>query len=200
MILISVTYTLAPMPAQPLSPEQHADARRLKAIFEQWKTARKRDGLPSGQLALGMLLDINQSAVSQYLNGGIPLNAPAAAKFAKILGCQIDDFSSTLANEAKVIGEAVGSTGGDDSPGPADLTSLKKREMQLVLMYRELPEDSKDELLQHANRLHGIAQSQKSATNPYPHAPIPSPSPTPPPAKPATQKRTARKTKEPQSQ
>ncbi|WP_133856395.1 helix-turn-helix transcriptional regulator [Comamonas sp. JUb58] len=188
------------MPALPLSPEQHADARRLKAIFEQWKAARKKDGLPSGQLALGVLLDINQSAVSQYLNGGIPLNAPAAAKFAKIFGCQIDDFSLTLASEAKVIGEAVATAGGDDSAGPADLTSLSKLEMQLVLMYRDLPNESKDDLLQLANRLHGVARPQKSAANPFPHAPIPSASPAPPPAKSAARKRAPRKTKEPQSQ
>ena len=109
------------MPALPLTPEQLADAARLKGLFEQWKVRRKDEGQPSSQMVLGHLLEMNQSAISQYLNGGIPLNTAVAAKFAKVFGCQIDDFSPVLAKEAMGIGEAVtslmGEGAGQRSPG-----------------------------------------------------------------------------------
>lgn len=41
----------------------------------------------------------NQSAVSQYFNGRIPLNHTAAIGFAKLLHCSVSDFSPTIANE-----------------------------------------------------------------------------------------------------
>ncbi|HDL7736081.1 TPA: helix-turn-helix transcriptional regulator [Yersinia enterocolitica] len=80
------------MPAKPLTPEQKADAERLMAIF------KKQKGLTQAVLAdeLGFS---NQSAVSQYLNGKIPLNVEASIKFADKLGCQISDFSPFMQSE-----------------------------------------------------------------------------------------------------
>lgn len=81
------------MPAQPLTEEQLADAARLKAIYE----AKKRD-LGFTQESLAAQLGWNtQSAVSQYLNGRIPLNTDAAVKFSKALHCVVSDFSPRLA-------------------------------------------------------------------------------------------------------
>src|SRR5437764_356058 len=88
------------MPAQPLTPEQLADAARLKHLFSTWQKGRREAKLPSSQEALSDLLGFNQSAVSQYLNGRIPLNVDAATKFASLLNCSIADFSPDLAAQA----------------------------------------------------------------------------------------------------
>lgn len=84
------------MPAKPLTPEQKADAQRLMAIF------KKQKGLTQAVLAdeLGFS---NQSAVSQYLNGKIPLNVEASIKFADRLGCQVSDFSPFMQSEINRI-------------------------------------------------------------------------------------------------
>lgn len=83
------------MPALPLSPEQLADAARLKAIY----TAKKRElGLTQESLASACGWE-SQGTVSQYFNGKIPLNVEAAVKFAKELYCSVADFSPRLAAE-----------------------------------------------------------------------------------------------------
>lgn len=84
------------MPAKPLTPEQKADADRLKAIFS------KQRELTQAALAdeLGFS---NQSAVSQYLNGKIPLNVDAAIKFAEKLCCSVSDFSPSIQKEIDKI-------------------------------------------------------------------------------------------------
>ncbi|EJO2709888.1 helix-turn-helix transcriptional regulator [Salmonella enterica] len=84
------------MPAKPLTPEQKADADRLKAIVS------KQHGLTQATLAdeLGFS---NQSAVSQYLNGKIPLNIDAAIKFAERLCCSVSDFSPSIQEEINRI-------------------------------------------------------------------------------------------------
>ncbi len=62
------------MPAKPLTPSQQDDARRLKAIFEFEKTVRP--GLSQAVIAdeCGWK---TQAAVSQYMNGKIPLTIEA---------------------------------------------------------------------------------------------------------------------------
>jgi phage repressor protein C with HTH and peptisase S24 domain len=87
------------MPALPLTKEQLDDAARLKQRFLAWQKGRKDAGLPSSQEALSELLGFNQSAVSQYLNGRIPLNIEAAIKFASLIECQVADFSPSLASQ-----------------------------------------------------------------------------------------------------
>jgi SOS-response transcriptional repressor LexA len=88
------------MPANPLTPEQLADAERLKVLFGHWKQRRKDDGLPASQEAASEMLGFNQSAMSQYLNGRIPLNVEAATKFATLIGTPISEFSPSLASQA----------------------------------------------------------------------------------------------------
>lgn len=95
------------MPALPLTPEQRADAARLKHLFAAWQKGRREAGQPSSQEALSDLLGFNQSALSQYLNGRIPLNVAAASKFASLIECSVADFSPTLASE---IGKYVTAT------------------------------------------------------------------------------------------
>ena len=83
------------MPAKPLSYEQLQDASRLKNIYLARKEAL---GLTQAVLAdhLGFA---NQSGVSQYLNGKIPLNAEVAVLFAEQLQCKVSDFSAQLQNQ-----------------------------------------------------------------------------------------------------
>ncbi|MDM5178491.1 S24 family peptidase [Massilia sp. DJPM01] len=81
------------------SPSNHtrSDAARLKELFVDWQNRRRDAGEPYSQEYAADLLPFNQSALSQYLNGKIPLNIEAATQFAKMLGCTISDFSPTLA-------------------------------------------------------------------------------------------------------
>lgn len=106
------------MPAQPLTTEQLEDAARLKQLFLAWQSRRKEAGLPSSQEAVSELLGFNQSSMSQYLNGKIPLNVGAATKFAAVLECSIGDFSPALASHAVAIAAvaAPGATGTDSTP------------------------------------------------------------------------------------
>lgn len=87
------------MPALPLSKDQLDDAARLKALFASWQKKRRDSGLPSSQEAVSELLGFNQSAMSQYLNGKIPLNVNAAKKFADLIDSPIANFSQALADE-----------------------------------------------------------------------------------------------------
>lgn len=170
------------MPALPLTPEQKADAARLKQLFLGWKSAQREKGEPSSQDHFSDQVGFGQSAVSQYLNGRIPLNPAAAAKFSKALGCQISDFSESIAAAASEIGEAV-MAGAQDSPRPSgmDITDLSKLEMQLVLMFRELSDSAKDEVIALTNQLHNTIKPSRSAANPYPGLPRPAHKPAPAP-------------------
>lgn len=84
------------MPALPLTQEQLDDAARLKLRFAEWQKRQKEAGRPASQEAAGEMLGFNQSALSQYLNGRIPLNVDAATRFASVLGCPVADFSPRL--------------------------------------------------------------------------------------------------------
>lgn len=154
------------MPAQPLTPEQKSEALKLKHLFKEWQAKRKENGESHSQEVASELLGFGQSALSQYLNGKIPLNSLAAANFSKMLSCRIEDFSPSIAKQATQIALAI-------SPNPwapkkaLELTDLDKLELQLILMYREMAQDAKDELLQHANALHNKALPSPSNANPY---------------------------------
>jgi len=80
------------MPAKPLTEEQKEDSAKLMVIF------KSKSGLTQAQLAddLGFA---NQSAVSQYLNGKIPLNVEVSVKFAKRFDCDVSRFSPSLQRE-----------------------------------------------------------------------------------------------------
>jgi transcriptional regulator with XRE-family HTH domain len=90
------------MPAKELSPEQKADAARLKMAFKSWQTARKTLGLPFAQDEIAEeMFGFGQSALSQYLNGLIPLNATALLKFCKALRVSPDLISPSIAENAR---------------------------------------------------------------------------------------------------
>lgn len=65
------------------------DAARLRALFDAQSLTQEAFGERYG---IG-----SQSLVWQYLNGYIPLNLHAAARFAVGLKCEVADFSPRLA-------------------------------------------------------------------------------------------------------
>lgn len=84
------------MPAQKLTPEQLRDAARLKERFTAWQQERRQAGLPSSQEAISEMLGFNQSALSQYLNGRIPLNLNSLLKFCNLIGAKPEEISPSL--------------------------------------------------------------------------------------------------------
>lgn len=95
------------MPAQPLTPEQKADAERLHARFKAWQQDQKDRKLPSSQAEAASRLEFGQSALSQYLQGRIPLNVKTLAKFCTLLGCEPEEISPSLAAEMKAISKPL---------------------------------------------------------------------------------------------
>lgn len=95
------------MPAQPLTPEQLEDAARLKKLFLSWQQQQKDAGTPASQEVAAERLGFNQSALSQYLNGRIPLNVDAARKFSEVLGQSVAEFSPRLHDQLKEYASSV---------------------------------------------------------------------------------------------
>ena len=88
------------MAANPLTEEQLQEAARLKRLFMEWQDApTKNRGKRRPQSDALEDLGFNQSALSQYLSGKIPLNLPAALKFASLLSCSLQDFSPLMADK-----------------------------------------------------------------------------------------------------
>lgn len=137
------------MPAQPLSPEQKEDARRLFRLYEKWKSDQRRAGARASQEIVAAALGFaSQSAVSQYMKGGIPLNQEAVAKFARFFGVPPLEISPTIANQMAAIAEVVvGDTTGVADHAPILLVDAKasagrgdiicSQDARKVLMFRK---------------------------------------------------------------
>lgn len=137
------------------------------------------------QTIFGEQYDVgSQSAVGQFLRGDTPLSLKAAAGFAAGLGCKISDFSPRLAKLALTYAELSGGTAPQ-----LNITDLNRMEAQLVLMYRAMPPDLQEDLMQIANKIHNAQSSKRSAANPYPGVPLPTAKPAPAPK--PTRKKTA---------
>lgn len=95
------TNTLGLVPAKPLTPEQKADAARLKQAWEQWQQDEDAVGRPYSQAEAAFKLGFGQSAMSQYLRGYIPLNAKTLAKFCLLIGARASDISPTIVEEER---------------------------------------------------------------------------------------------------
>lgn len=72
-----------------LTKEELADVDRLRACWERRKGELRLTQSKAAE-ALGFS---NQTAISQYINGRIPLNMEAAFKFAELLEVPIDELS-----------------------------------------------------------------------------------------------------------
>ena len=86
------------MPAKPLTAEQKEDAARLKEFFKAWQASMREAGKPVSQDAAAAKLGFGQSALSQYLNGSIPLNGQVLAKFAGLMDIPPDLISPSVAS------------------------------------------------------------------------------------------------------
>jgi len=89
------------MPAKKLSPSQLAEAAALKIRFKAWQAEQRAKGLPASQDAVSEQLGFGQSALNQYLSGGIPLNAVTVGKFSKLLGVPQREISPIVVAEAE---------------------------------------------------------------------------------------------------
>lgn len=73
------------------TPADIAAAARLRAIWQRIPRPER----PTQEKA-AELLGTNQSAISQYVTGRIPLNARAVLTFARLLGCRPEDIRDDL--------------------------------------------------------------------------------------------------------
>jgi|UPI00076AF9C5 transcriptional regulator with XRE-family HTH domain len=111
------------MSKKPLTPEQTADAQRLKAIFESKKRSH---GI--SQESLAHELGVGQSAINQLLNGINKLTAANAAALAKALKVNVEDFSPSIAYEISTMAQAL--KAGDN--GLVALTDTQKEVLELL--------------------------------------------------------------------
>lgn len=93
------------MPASPLTEDQLADARRLKAAYERAKA--ENSSITQEYLAEQCGWK-TQATVSQYINGKIPLNVDALVKFAKALDVRPSEISTSLAERIDDYYDAMG--------------------------------------------------------------------------------------------
>ncbi len=142
------------------------EATALKTLFEAHQQAKLESGVRVTQASFGADNHIgSQGLVTQYLNAKIPLNLRVAVAFAKGLRCEVSAFSERLAAEqAQLSGKAKPAV----KTGLETVLQLNPLEQQLLGLYRDLPPDQRDELLQAANRMHAKAHPGQSAANPYP--------------------------------
>jgi len=126
------------MPAQPLTDAQLKEAQELKQRFRLWQASRRQAGGESSQEWAAEQLGFGQSALNQYLNGKIPLNAEAASKFASLMAVQVADFSPTIASHIARLSSShdkvttptatiADATGADVPPGYVRLEHLSPR-------------------------------------------------------------------------
>ncbi|HDU1549329.1 TPA: helix-turn-helix domain-containing protein [Klebsiella pneumoniae] len=100
------------MKKKPLTEEQLLDAQRLKAIYD-----RKKKELGLSQEVLADRLGISQSAVAQIFAGKNALNLKRAVEFAEVLDVKVEEFSSTLADEARQLTKSNVTYAGAYQPG-----------------------------------------------------------------------------------
>jgi phage repressor protein C with HTH and peptisase S24 domain len=120
------------MPANPLTPEQLAEAAKVKSLFVGWQQRRREAREPASQEAASELLGFNQSALSQYLNGKIPLNIEAATRFATLIGCAVADFSPSLAQQVENYMSRLSQNGQGYSPTRASRISTDLSAVEMV--------------------------------------------------------------------
>lgn len=107
---------------RPLTAEEQAAAHRLKKIFNQAKARYKAEGKKLTQeIIAGEFGWSGQAAVSQYMNGNVPLNLKALSKFARFLGVEPSDIYPELAEllpNATLWGDKMNAPSGSDARVP----------------------------------------------------------------------------------
>lgn len=90
------------MPAKELTPTQKEDAARLKAAFERHQANLRQAGKPFNQAAiLGEPAPFGQSALSQYLNGRIPLNWQSLQLICSLIGAKPAEISPSIVEQER---------------------------------------------------------------------------------------------------
>ena len=106
-------------PKRTLKPEQAAECAALNALY-----LSKKKVLKLTQKKLADAMGISPPSVFNYLNGQIPLNAKAAAKFAEMLRAPVSDFSPRLAEEIRGLAKSQTE---DSSDGAVESPPYSKR-------------------------------------------------------------------------
>lgn len=121
--------------AKPTEADQQA-AARLRAIWD----SIPRDRRPTQEDAAA-LLGCNQSAISQYRNAHIPLNARAVVLFAELLGCSPTDIRDDLPELAPLKAQAR------EPAATYQTTPELPSEIELNRAWHELPHKLKAQLI-----------------------------------------------------
>lgn len=109
-----------------------AAAARLQALWE-----KRPEGVK--QQVVADILDITQSAVSQFLLGKIPLNYTAVVAFARALGCRPEDIRTDLPEQLVAYPEHTPSV-------PLMIHELSPDERALLEKYRRADSAGKTSL------------------------------------------------------
>lgn len=103
------------MPTRPTTPEQKRDAQRLEALFNQWlDTTLAKTGSRPTQEAVAASLGISQSALSQRLRGKMAMSRDFAVAIARLIGCEVPDFSPTLGGQIAELAQGLKAPEEDD--------------------------------------------------------------------------------------
>lgn len=102
---------------RPLSNEEEAESKKLKAIYNDRKASARAAGKKLTQAEVGEACgwESGQSAFNQYANGKVPLNIDALLKLADVLDFEPEEVSPRLAREIERIAEASPGHSSDSS-------------------------------------------------------------------------------------
>lgn len=148
-----------------VTEENREESRRLKAIYD----ARKAEGkLPQSQAAVGHDLKIGtQAMVSHCLHGRTAMTLPTAVAFARLLGCEVSDFSPRLAQQQQAL-SAPPVVVEQEAPSTSSeiAASLRRTVAAIAREYGVNPADltdPSDEALERVQRAIEQAQEKKPA-------------------------------------
>ncbi|HGJ5857956.1 helix-turn-helix domain-containing protein [Arsenophonus nasoniae] len=120
-----------------ITPEDKQAAARLKKLWNE-----KKEALSLTQEKAAEELGFNtQGAVSQYLNGKVPLNTDTIIKFAKILHVSPEAIKPELSSLLKYVRETD-----SDTPTQQPEISITNRELALLKLINQLPESEQTSL------------------------------------------------------
>ncbi|WP_063655203.1 helix-turn-helix domain-containing protein [Candidatus Arsenophonus triatominarum] len=120
-----------------ITPEDKQAAARLKKLWNE-----KKEALSLTQEKAAEELGFNtQGAVSQYLNGKVPLNTDTIIKFAKILHVSPEAIKPELSSLLSYVRETDSNT-----PIQQPEISITKKELALLKLINQLPESEQTSL------------------------------------------------------
>lgn len=122
-----------------ITPEDKQAAARLKKLWNE-----KKEALSLTQEKAAEELGFNtQGAVSQYLNGKVPLNTDTIIKFAKILHVSPEAIKPELSSLLKYVRETNSDS---NTPTQQPEISITNRELALLKLINQLPESEQTSL------------------------------------------------------